>query len=385
MKKTRSQPPRPPASYWWCQVGGWGAFFLFAVVTSKGYAAFSRNTVVGYFLLCCCGLLLTHMLRGMIWRRGWIDLPIAKLLPRIIGANLFLAAILVAVVWIFFTFFPPPHRVSWIGDTEATVAIAAAFVFNDFIILTLWSGIYFGFAYFERQRRLEIESYQARTALAEAELRGLKSQLNPHFLFNSLNSLRALVIEDPARAQEAITQLAAILRYHLQSGERSLVPLAEEIQTVEQYLALELIRFEDRLTIERAIDPAALACLVPPLALQTLVENAVKYGVSRDAGEAVIKLSVALRGRRLIVAVRNNGRLREISPNESTGLGLTNLRTRLRLLFDGRAQLELHEPKSGWVEARIILPAETGFAEAHSAEDRSFRSSSVTFSNSPLA
>ena len=171
------------------------------------------------------------------------------------------------------------------------VATFVIFVFNDFIILTLWSGIYFGDAFAQRQRRMEIERYQAQTALAEAELRGLKTQLNPHFLFNSLNSLRALVLEDPARAQDAITQLAAILRYHLQSGERSLVPLADEIATVEQYLALELIRFEDRLTIERALAPAALPCLVPPLALQTLVENAVKYGVSRETGAAVIRLA----------------------------------------------------------------------------------------------
>ncbi len=355
--QNRSTPPRPPAAYWWCQAGGWGVFFLFTIVTSKGYGAFSGNTVAGYFLLCCCGVVLTHVLRGIVLRRGWIDLPIAKLLPRLIGANLLLAVILVAVVWIFFILFPPPHRVSWLGDPEATIAIAAAFVFNDFVILTLWSGIYFGFAYFKRQRRLEIEHYQAQTALAEAELRGLKSQLNPHFFFNSLNSLRALVLEDPARAQEAITHMAAILRYHLQSGERSLGQLAREIETVEQYLALELIRFEDRLTIERALDPVALSCLVPPLALQTLVENAIKYGVSRDAGAAVIRLTASVHDDRLEISVRNTGALRAEPAAASTGLGLTNLRTRLRLLFAERASCELSEPEPGWVEARMILPA----------------------------
>ena len=204
---------------------------------------------------------------------------------------------------------------------------------------------------------MEIERYQAQTALAEAELRGLRSQLNPHFLFNSLNSLRALVVEDPPRAQEAITQMATILRYHLQSGERSLVPLAEEIGTVELYLALELIRFEDRLTVEREIDPDALVFFVPPLALQTLVENAVKYGVSHDEGAGVIRISAKLNAGRLVVSVRNTGALRGAVSTDSTGLGLSNLRTRLRLIFAANASLELREPERGWVEASLFLPA----------------------------
>lgn len=354
--KNRSTPPRPAAAYWWCQVGGWGAFFLFLVLTSKTYAAFSWNVLGGYCLLCICGIMLTHRWRGFIWRRNWVNLQIAELLPRVIAGNLALAVVLVAIVWIYFLFLPPPHAISWHADPGAAVAAAATFVLDDLIILTLWSGIYFGFAYFQDRRRAEIERYQAQTTLAEAELRGLKSQLNPHFLFNSLNSLRALVLEDPARAQEAVTQLAAILRYHLQSGENSLVPLADEMDTVEQYLALELIRFEDRLTIERTIDPAALAFLVPPLALQTLVENAIKYGVSRDSGHGIVRLAVQLISDRLEISVRNNGRLCGGGAASSTGLGLTNLRTRLRLLFAERASLELIEPDHGWVEARLTLP-----------------------------
>ncbi|HEY2800875.1 MAG TPA: histidine kinase [Chthoniobacterales bacterium] len=355
--KNRSTPPRPPAAYWCCQVIGWSAFLFFLVFTSKTYTALSWNVVGGYLLLCVCGILVTHGWRGFILRRGWIDLSIGQLLPRVIAGNLTLSVLLVAVVWIYFLFLPPPHPVSWHADPEATVAAAATFVLDDFIILTLWSAIYFGAAFFKRQRRMEIESYQAQTALAEAELRGLKSQLNPHFFFNCLNSLRALVLEDPARAQEAITQMAAIVRYHLQSGERSLVPLAEEIATVEQYLALELIRFEDRLTIERAIDPGARLFLVPPLALQTLVENAVKYGISREAGPGIIRLGVQQNDSRLELSVRNTGSLRNDSGSgQSTGLGLTNLRTRLRLLFADRAALELHEPEAGWVEARLFLP-----------------------------
>ncbi len=354
--KNRSTPPRPPAAYWWCQVAGWGVYFIVNVFTSQGFVTLSWQLVSGYFVLSLLGILFTHGLRGFLLRRGWLELPLPKLIPRVVISNFILALFLVGLVTLYFIAVPPRGHSYGNHGLTALVATWVVFVFNDFIILTLWSGIYFGFAFFKRQRRMEIERYQAQTALAEAELRGLKSQLNPHFLFNSLNSLRALVLEDPARAQDAVTQLAAILRYHLQSGERSLVPLAEEIATVEQYLALELIRFDDRLTIERAIAPEALPFLVPPLALQALVENAIKYGVSRDAGAAVILLAVQRNGASLEISVRNTGALRAPAASASTGLGLTNLRTRLRLLFADRASLLLREPEPGWVEARLSLP-----------------------------
>ncbi|MGI8890133.1 MAG: sensor histidine kinase [Chthoniobacterales bacterium] len=352
----RSTPPRPPALYWVCQASGWGAFFLLNFFTSKGFITPSWQLTSGYALLSVSGILLSHGFRSFLLRRGWLELPISRLLPRVVGVNLLLAVILVAIVTVFFIFVPPRGGTGFDHGPAAYRAALVIFTFNDFIIFTLWSGIYFGVAFSKRQRRMEIERYQAQAALAEAELRGLKSQLNPHFLFNSLNSLRALVVEDPTRAQEAITQLAGILRYHLQSGERALVPLREEIETVDRYLALELIRFEDRLTVERAIDEGTLACLVPPLALQTLVENAVKYGVSRETSRAVIQLTACLQADRIVISVKNTGTLRRDSPNESTSLGLANLRTRLRLLFAERATFALHETEPGWVEAQLELP-----------------------------
>jgi two-component sensor histidine kinase len=363
--KARSTLPHPPIAYWSCQLSGWSALFLINTLTTQGFTTVTWRVVGSFIWLSALGLLVTHGLRALILRRGWIDLPVARLLPRIVSANLALALLLVGGVWLYFLLLPQPGPASWMKGGRAMAAANFLFVFNDFIILTLWSGIYFGVAFFKRQRRMEIERYQAQTALAEAELRGLKSQLNPHFFFNSLNSLRALVVEDPARAQEAITQMAAILRYHLQSGERSLVPLSDEIETVEQYLALELIRFEDRLTVTRGIQQSALVCLVPPLALQALVENAIKYGISRHTGAGQIELDVRTRGGQLEISVRNTGELRSASAQESTGVGLTNLRTRLRLLFAEEASIDLKQTGPGWVEARIVLPATHSLGTNH--------------------
>jgi hypothetical protein len=362
--KARSTLPRPPIAYWWCQIIGWSALFLINIFTTQGFTTVTWRVAGSFIWLSALGLLVTHGLRAIVLRRGWIDLPIARLLPRIVSVNLALALLLVGGVWLYFLLPPQSGTASWMKGGRAMAAANFLFVFNDFIILTLWSGIYFGFAFSKRQRRMEIERYQAQTALAEAELRGLKSQLNPHFFFNSLNSLRALVVEDPARAQEAITQMAAILRYHLQSGERSLVPLLDEIETVELYLALELIRFEDRLVVEREVDPEALRFFVPPLALQMLVENAVKYGVSRDEGTGIIRISAKVSENRLIIAVRNTGALHGAASTDSTALGLSNLRTRLRLLFAEHASLELGEPEHGWVEAYMVLPATQALDQA---------------------
>ena len=356
---SRPKPPKPRPAYWWCQAGGWGAYLLVNLVASQGFYVLNTRVVGGFIFLSIVGILLTHAFRHFLLRRNWIELRAAQLVPRVIAVNFVLALAIVAIVFIYFSILPPASKVPWANRPSPTgyFSVLVVYLFNDFVILTIWSGIYFGVAYFERQRRLEIERYQARTALAEAELRGLKSQLNPHFLFNSLNSLRALVVEDPARTQTAITQMAAILRYHLQSGERSLVPLAEEIETAEQYLALELIRFEDRLEVTRQFQPEALPCLVPPLALQTLVENAIKYGISRDSGPGRIELSAATHDGRLEICVRNNGELQSSSNDGSTGVGLANLRTRLRLLFGDNASVDLRESTPGWVEARLVLPA----------------------------
>ena len=364
--RVKNQPtPRPRPAYWWCQACGWGLLLLINVATTQAFTDVTGRMIGSFVWLSVVGILVTHALRSLILRRAWIERPIAKLLPRIVAMNALLALLLVSAMWLYFLVLPFPAPVSWSRSGVQAMSMYLIFLFNDFIILTLWSGIYFGVAYFERQQRMQIAHYEAKTALAEAELRGLKSQLNPHFFFNSLNSLRALVLENPARAQEAITQMAEILRYHLQSGERSLVPLAEEVATVEQYLALELIRFEDRLTVEQAIDASVLPFLVPPLALQTLVENAVKYGVSRDAGAGTIQLSARVADHQLAISVRNTGTLRSPAPAGSTGVGLTNLRTRLRLLFADRASLELTQPERGWVEARILLPATQSLETAH--------------------
>lgn len=156
----------------------------------------------------------------------------------------------------------------------------------------------------------------------------LRAQINPHFLFNALNNLRALVNEDPARAREMLTRLSNTLRHTLQHSARERVPLADELAVVRDYVALEQLHHEERLRVDWQVDPAAMAASVPPMLLQLLVENAIKHGIARTPGGGVVDVRIARDGEKLSLAVGNPGQWKPGS-SDSTGLGLAHLRERL--------------------------------------------------------
>jgi LytS/YehU family sensor histidine kinase len=198
------------------------------------------------------------------------------------------------------------------------------------------------------------------TSIKESELRALKSQVNPHFIFNSLNSLRALIDEDPARARKAVTQLANLLRYSLQSGQMETVPFEDELDIVNDYLALEQVRHEERLRLRLDIAPEALHLRIPPMLLQTLVENAVKYGISPRHEGGEIAIIARNSGGSLRIQVSNPGEVARDAQATSTGVGLHNAAERLRLIFGDGATLRLrseHKPDQVVAEAVIPLPS----------------------------
>lgn len=341
--------------YWTCQLTGWGFYAGVNFLLFRNHAPLASSAALA-LLFSAEGLLLTHGYRAWIRQRGWRDLPALALLARGVPAIFLLAAALVAGV--------PLNLLvvrSLLGPRPApelemlTPGAAAGIFFNLSFLLALWSALYFGFHFLEARRRAEVDRWRLAAALSEAELRALRAQVNPHFLFNSLNSLRSLINEDPARARESVTQLAAILRYSLESAAQPTVPLAAELRMVDDYLALEQSRFEDRLEVRREIDPAALTLPVPPMLVQTLVENAVKYGVSRQPGPGFVGLRIAREAARqqLVVEVRNRG---DLAPaTGSTGLGLANARERLARLFGPGAELRL-EAQGAEVCARVRIP-----------------------------
>ncbi len=361
-----NQPMNRPAStqlaynrlYVLSQCVGWVGFTAIVIGLGLFYKDVSMGNVWVWIGSNCIGLLLTHLYRIWIHRFNWKQLSWQTLLPRVA-----VAVVLLSVLW---ALMDMPLYLSSAEDylrEKVTHGVVFAYsVFNGVWILLLWSLLYFGYNMANRYRRSELARVKLQAIVKEAELEALKSQINPHFIFNALNSMRALIDEDPVRARESVTQLANLLRYSLQSGQLETVPLSEELRIVNDYLALEQVRHEERLRVKLDIDPGALTLPIPPMILQTLVENAVKYGITpqADGGEIVI---VARRDQEgLILQVGNPGELTDEDAiradsvtSDSTGLGLRNAAQRLHLLFGAQASLVLKagEPGSVIAEARI--------------------------------
>jgi len=356
-----------------CQTGGWTMYFLLFVISLKFLPA-ARPDLTQIELMCAIvrivtvGCLVTHFSRPILTRLGWKELGWRPLVPRIA-----LAAAVMGFAWCFVGFVIDLAILRYPWNHNYTVAAGFLGVWMQASIGIIgWLCLYFFYHVFDRLNRLQVEQLRLVASVKEAELRALKSQLNPHFLFNSLNSLRALIDEDAPRAREAVTRLANMLRYSLQSGQLEIVPFEDELRIVEDYLALEQIRHETRLRVRWDIADAARGQLVPPMLLQTLAENAVKYGISarRDGGELVISARheppTDGESGGLHIRVTNPGELGGAAgasaarAGSSTGVGLRNASERLKLLFGDRAVLTLEGEPAGFVTAHVVIPDRPG-------------------------
>ncbi|MBZ5523375.1 MAG: histidine kinase [Acidobacteriia bacterium] len=222
----------------------------------------------------------------------------------------------------------------------------------------------------EASREAEQREMQARVLARESELRALKAQVNPHFLFNSLHSISALTSIDAARAREMCILLADFLRATLGLGEKSSIPLSEELSLARSFLAVEKVRFGARLNLEERVEPEALEFLVPPLLLQPLVENAVSHGISNLTEGGWIRLSIGGDGRGDLTIVLENSFDREMPSRRGTGMGLKNVRRRLDMRYGDRANFDVRT-EGDCFRVTMNLPAEkaaAGPAEKDDAE-----------------
>jgi LytS/YehU family sensor histidine kinase len=209
----------------------------------------------------------------------------------------------------------------------------------------------------EHVRQLETQRLQMKLTAQDAELRMLRAQVDPHFLFNSLNSVSALTSLDPAAARAMTVQLAEFFRLTLGLRADHMVTLDRELQLVRHFVAIEQVRFGDRLRFEAAIDPAAAACLLPPLLLQPLVENAIKHGITKRVAGGVLRVAGECHNGNLCLSVYNDGPgLPADWEARQTGVGIGNLRTRLQILHGSGSGLQLRCAGIGGVEAIVTLP-----------------------------
>jgi len=211
------------------------------------------------------------------------------------------------------------------------------------------------YTYFVRGRRQEIERIELQRSLAQSELRALRAQLHPHFLFNALQGIDVLIETDPPRAHRMLTTLGSLLRTVLRHGSADLVPLREELQFLQAYVSLEQMRFGNRLKAEWHVEPSSLGSLVPQLLLQPLVENAIAHGAASAPEGGSLGFRSWLQDDRLRVEITNTV---SESARCGLGMGLANTRARLRYLYSEDAQLEFAvDPNARRAVASVSLPA----------------------------
>jgi glucose-6-phosphate-specific signal transduction histidine kinase len=367
-------PPIPPGSkraYWICQLVGWYGYGLaLVIVVAAASNAWLpsigmkipveaiaplpswQRAALEMLALCSGGIVISHHLRQFALSRRWDALRPKALVPRILGVGLLVSPLLGV----------PTHFLAVAalqqlpGNTPPWLALVQHAI-NWAPLFWIWMTVYFIVLGSRKRRYAELRQSELARELQAAELRLLKAQLNPHFLFNSLNSVRALISEDPSRAQHAVTQLARTLRYTLgSSGQEELVTLEQELEMVGDYLGLESLRLGERLKIEREISKDAMRVRIPVMLLQTVVENAIKHGIAELPAGGVLRIDVQIRDGALMLEVENP---RPAGPahRAGEGVGLRNGAERLRLLFGAEAGLDLDLSSAGRAIARIRIPA----------------------------
>jgi LytS/YehU family sensor histidine kinase len=218
----------------------------------------------------------------------------------------------------------------------------------------MWNCIYFIYHYIEKNRKQQVDTLKLEALVKELELKTIKAHINPHFIFNALNSIRALIDENPERARTAVTELSNILRSSMKAEKMETVPFEKELNIVKDYLALEYIRFEDRLKVEYEIDEDTLDNPVPPMMLQTLVENAIKHGISKQLTGGMIRIKSEFTQNYHELLIQNTGCLNTAINRD--GFGLASTQNRLQLMFGEKARFRIGEIKGNMVEARIQIP-----------------------------
>jgi len=348
--------------YWIFQLTGWGAITLGRFIGGVTVLDLAwPRLLLELLLVNTLGLVLSHWLRDFARRNRWRSLPIRKLAWRILVAS-FVCGAPIGIVTQFTYLSALTDPESFLREYAPALQFQLALPFaialeivNCAFLFIAWLTIYFTVVALREHRSAQLKQSELTRALQLAELRLLKSQLNPHFLFNALNTVRSLIGDNPARAQDAVTRLAKTLRYTLTSPQDELVTLSQELDIVADYLELESMRFEDRLRVELHVPDDAAGVHLPVMLLQTLMENAIKHGIAQLPSGGLVRVSATVQSETLVLEVENPRPPARVRTSQE-GVGLQNARDRLRLLFGARASLELDLSQASVATARLRIP-----------------------------
>jgi sensor histidine kinase YesM len=335
--------------YWTLQIVIWASYALLQIIVYSIEKDIPARRIFFFIVeaLLCFGV--THIFRFVVNKLKWLNLSIPKMIPRV------LASVFAMGFTIYFLRVPPSIALNVVNvqrlafDPKEILGFGLWYVFLMFI----WTLFYFTYHYIERYNK----SLRYEASMIEIELNNLKNQLNPHFIFNALNSIRALVDENPMKSKQAINQLSNILRNSLTFEKKGLTKFDDEMKIVNDYLGLESIRFEERLKTEIDIQPGSNSFLVPPFMIQTLVENGIKHGISKLTQGGIIQVKTLADKNRLKIQIRNSGHMVNGTKRmQSGGTGIANTKHRLKLLYGEEASFRIVNENNNFVLTEIIIP-----------------------------
>lgn len=346
--------------YWVFQAMGWGSFILLHLFFNWSLGKLQTGddrqlffTKIGIFIVL--GIVMTHIMRLFIIRLNLLQKKLERQIVQFVLLTLVFSYLSAYSDFLLRQEFDLLSKNE--GDLLPKNSIVLLILNNSlsfFVYYFIWSGIYFMYHYISKSRKQQLDTLRLESLVKELELQTIKAHINPHFIFNSLNSIRALVDENPQRARKAVTELSNILRSSMQSEKMETVPLEKELYIVKDYLALENMRFEDRLKIEYDIDEDTLSQPVPPMMLQTLVENAIKHGISKQINGGVVKVISQFKNDFHQLIVQNTGQLNGTVNTE--GFGLSSTTNRLSLLYGDKASFGIKQINGSLVEAKVLIP-----------------------------
>lgn len=340
-------------AFWILQSIGWSGYFFLR--TLSGFANnLGWMLLVHTLLLTATGYSLT-LLMGSLFRRLIRMKPIWTLVLSLAAVVLASCIFSIIETWSVATFLKPdfrPQGLAWLGALPL-----------DFALLAAWTALYYGINYFlllEDQIRLR---ERLESQASSAQLAMLRYQLNPHFLFNTLNSISTLVLlKQTERANAMLARLSSFLRYTLANEPTAKVTLAQEVETLKLYLEIEKMRFEERLRPHFRIESDTIGARLPSLLLQPLIENAIKYAVTPAENGADIWITATREGQavRIEVVDTGDGAGSEIAACQSTGVGLANIRDRLSQAYGAAHRFETRQNEQGGFSVILEIPFETG-------------------------
>lgn len=320
---------RTKVLYWTIQFIAWGTFCIMIGAASVIQGQFTQLTFIKLVQLFILLILISHFIRWVFINKNWLNLKVSQLIPRTLILIFSLSTLMLLVNNTFAYVF---YNEEWVSAVEFFINILMYSIF-----LIMWAAVYLTYHLMQKSRLQEFHNLRLSISQTENELKTLRDQLNPHFLFNSLNSIRALIEIDPEMAKSAITTLSNLLRNSLMLGKKLQITLNEELELVKEYLKLEKIRFEERLKYSIK-NEVTNTIYIPPFIIQSMAENAIKHGISKSSREGEVNISIHYQDDLLILEVINTGKYVE---SKKSGIGLANTKRRLEIIYGNEAGFEI--------------------------------------------